>query len=133
MIIVDTTVWVDFLNGRGTSFECHLSELIEQAAPIALTDLIYGEILQGIRDDRSHRQTRDLLLAYPIFPIGDLRTIDRAVNIYRACRKKGITVRKTVDCLIAAVCLRVDAELYHNDGDFDAIARVEPLRIHREH
>jgi hypothetical protein len=131
MIIVDTTVWIDFLQGRGTPFEEHLSELIEQAAPLALTDLIYCEILQGIRDDRTHQETRELLQSYPIFQLEDLRTIDHGASIYRACRKQGLTVRKTVDCLIAAVCLRVDAELYHNDRDFDAIAKVEPLRIYQ--
>ena len=61
----------------------------------------------------------------------DLQTIYHGASIYRACRKQGLTVRKTVDCLIAAVCLRVDAELYHNDRDFDAIAKVEPLRIYQ--
>jgi hypothetical protein len=131
MIVVDTTVWIDFLGGRDTPFDRHLTTLIEQGAGLALTDLIYCEILQGILDDTQYARTRDLLLAYPILRVRGLTTFERAANIYRACRKRGFTIRKTADCLIAATCLEAGAELFHNDRDFDAIAKVESLRIYR--
>jgi len=131
MIVVDTTVWIDFLGGRDTPFDRHLTTLIEQGTNLALTDLIYCEILQGVLDDAEYTRTREILLAYPILRVHGLRTFERAANIYRACRKRGFTIRKTADCLIAATCLEAGADLYHNDRDFDAIAKVERLRIYR--
>ncbi len=131
MIVVDTTVWIDFLEGRGTSFDLHLKKLIEQGERLALTDIIYCEVLQGILEESKFRQTRSILRAYPILQMRGLRTFERAAHIYRACRKKGLTIRKTADCLIAATCLEASAELYHNDRDFEAIAKVRRLRIYR--
>jgi predicted nucleic acid-binding protein len=131
MIVVDTTVWIDFLAGRDTPFDRHLATLIEKGTGVALTDLIYCEVLQGLLDDAQYARTREILLAYPILCVRGLSTFEHAANIYRACRKRGFTIRKTADCLIAATCLEADAELYHNDRDFDAIAKVEELRIYR--
>ncbi len=131
MIVVDTTVWIDFLEGRGTPFDLHLKKLIEQGEPLALTDVIYCEVLQGILEESKFRQTRSILRAYPILQMRGLRTFERAALIYRACRKKGLTIRKTADCLIAATCLEARAELYHTDRDFEAIAKVRRLKIYR--
>jgi len=131
MIVVDTTVWIDFLEGRSTTFDRGLTRLIEEGSRVALTDLIYCEVLQGIAHEPVYQRTRELLRAYPILQVRGLGTFDRAANIYRACRKKGLTIRKTADCLIAATCLEAGAELYHNDRDFDAIAQVAKLRIYR--
>jgi len=131
VIVVDTTVWIDFLESRGTPFDLHLKELIEQEDSLALTDVIYCEVLQGILDDGTFRRTRTILRSYPIFRVGGLETFERAAGIYRDCRKSGFTIRKTVDCLIAATCLEAGAELYHNDRDFDAIAMVKGLKIYR--
>ena len=91
---------------------------------MALTDLIFCEILQGIRQDAAFEQTRDLLLLYPILRLERLATFEHAARIYRTGRKLGLTVRKTIDCLIAALCIEEDVELFHKDADFDAIARV---------
>ncbi|MBI2996902.1 MAG: PIN domain nuclease [Deltaproteobacteria bacterium] len=131
MIVVDTTVWIDFLEARRTPFDLHLMELIERGESVALTDLIYCEVLQGILDEAKFRRTRNILRAYPILRVRGLRTFEHAASIYRACRKKGLTVRKTADCIIAATCLETGVELYHNDRDFEAIAKVRDLRIHR--
>ncbi len=130
MIVVDTTVWIDFLEGRGTPFDLRLKKLIEQGEPLALTEIIYCEVLQGILEESKFRQTRSILRAYPIVQMRGLRTFERAALIYRACRKKGLTIRKTADCLIAATCLEARAELYHNDRDFEAIAKVRRLKIY---
>jgi predicted nucleic acid-binding protein len=131
LIVVDTTVWIDFLESRKTAFDPHPNELIEREEPLALTDGIYCEVLQGIADDGKFRRTREILLAYPIFRVRGLRTFEHAVQIYRDCRKQGFTIRKTVDCIIAATCLEAGIELYHNDCDFEAIARVKRLKIYR--
>ena len=130
MIVVDTTVWIDFFNGAHSPEHLHLQDLIRQDRSLALTDLIFCEILQGIRDDTVYARTRRILLAYPILRMDTLSVFEQSANIYRTCRRKGVTVRKKVDCLIAAVCLTNQVELFHKDADFTGIARVIPLRIH---
>jgi predicted nucleic acid-binding protein len=91
---------------------------------LALTDFILCEILQGIREDAAFERTRGLLLLYPILRLERLATFEHAARLYRTCRKRGLTIRKTIDCLIAALCIEEDVELFHKDADFDAIARV---------
>ncbi len=130
MIVVDTTVWIDFFKGANTSEEQYLQELIREDRAIALSDLIFCEILQGIRDDREYERIRQLLLQYPIYQMDRLALFEQAAMIYRTCRKRGLTIRKTIDCLIAAVCISNDLELFHKDSDFDCIAKVTSLRIH---
>ena len=131
MIVVDTTVWIDFLEARGTAFDRHLTELVETDAPIALVDIVYCEVLQGIRDEEIYHRTRVSLLAHPIFRPHGLETFETAANLYRTARRRGLTIRRSVDCLIAATCLKTGAEIYHNDRDFDALARVSDLTIYR--
>jgi predicted nucleic acid-binding protein len=131
MIVVDTTVWIDFFNGAGTPEDRHLQQLITAGRSLALTDLILCELLQGIREDAAFERTRDLLLLYPILRMERLATFEHAARIYRTGRRRGLTVRKTIDCLIAALCIEEDVELFHKDADFDAIVHVAPLRVYR--
>jgi len=131
VIVIDTTVWIDFLEGRGTRFDRHLAELLEQDAPIALVDIVYCEILQGIRDEEIYQRTRASLLAHPILRPRGLETFETAANLYRTARRRGLTVRRSVDCLIAATCLETGAEIYHHDRDFDALARVSDLSVYQ--
>jgi len=131
VIIVDTSVWIEFLEGRGSSYDRHLAELIQADAPIALTEVIYCEVLQGIRDDAVYANVRQILQAFPILFLKGLRSVDHAAALYRTCRRKGYTIRSTVDCLIAAVCLDAGAELFHHDRDFDVLAKIADLKIYR--
>jgi len=131
VIVVDTTVWIDFFAANGSTFDRHLVELIENDAPIMLVDLFYCEILQGIREDEVYERTRRALLAHPILCARGLETFEVAANLYRAARRRGLTIRRTADCLIGAICLETGAAIYHNDRDYDALAKVSPLTIHR--
>jgi predicted nucleic acid-binding protein len=131
MIVVDTTVWIDFLEARGTHFDLHLKELIAGGTSLALTDIIYCEVLQGILDDAKFQRIRRILRGYPILRVRGLKTFEHAARIFRSCRRKGFTIRSTVDCLIAATCLEARLPLYHNDRDFEAISQVKGLRIYR--
>src|SRR5213593_3301947 len=131
VIVVDTTVWIDFLEARGTPFDRHLTELLEGDALIGLIDIVYCEVLQGIRDEDVFHRTRRSLLAHPILRPRGLETFEAAANLYRTARRRGVTVRRSVDCLIAATCLESGAEIYHNDRDFDALARISDLTIYR--
>jgi predicted nucleic acid-binding protein len=131
VIVVDTTVWIDFLEGKGSAFDRHLSALLEMDAPIALVDIVYAEVLQGIRDDAMWQETRLSLRAHPILRPRGIETFEMAAHLYRSARRRGLTIRRSVDCLIAATCLESAAEIYHNDRDFDALARVSDLMIYR--
>jgi predicted nucleic acid-binding protein len=132
VLVVDTTIWIDFLGARGTAFDRHLTELVEEDAPIALIDIVYCEVLQGIRNDDVYQRTRASLLAHPIMRPRGLQTFETAANLYRSARRQRFTIRRSVDCLIAATCLENDAEIYHNDRDFDTLARVSTLMIYRQ-
>jgi predicted nucleic acid-binding protein len=130
VIVVDTTVWIDFLGAKRTSFGLHLADLIGRGESLALTDLIYCEVLPGIRDGKDLVRVRSTLRSYPILRMQGLDLFEYAADLYRACRRRGFTIRKTIDPLVAT-CLETEAELYHKDSDFDFNARVSDLRIYR--
>jgi len=121
VILVDTSVWIDFLIGRDTPHRRLLHRLIESEEDICITEIIFSEILQGIRDDALYDTTKDYLLEFPVIKPKSIDTYVSAADIYRKCRKKGRTVRKTVDCIIAAIVLENKLTLLHNDADFGAI------------
>ena len=98
MIIVDTTVWIDFFGAKETPFDLHLTRLIEQGESLGLTDLVYCEVLQGIRDEPNFLRVRGILQSYPILRMRGLNLFEHAAGIYRDCRRRGFTIRKTIDC-----------------------------------
>lgn len=128
MVIVDTTVWIDYLNGISTSQTDWLdAELARQR--LGLTDLILCEVLQGVRDERQATQTRQELLKFEVLETGGIRLAIAAAQNYRSLRARGRTVRKTVDCLIATFCLMNDHVLLHNDRDYDPFEEFLGLRV----
>lgn len=129
VILVDTSVWVDFLRGEDSAQRRLLSKLIEDEEDISITEIILTELLQGIKEDKDFRIVKDLLLEFPIHRPRGTETYLSAAGIYRACRKKGKTVRKTVDCIIAAICIENNLALLHNDSDFDLIGACTGLKI----
>ncbi|MFH1537467.1 MAG: PIN domain nuclease [bacterium] len=129
MILVDTSVWVDFLRGADSTQRRALHRLIEDEEDIAITEIILTEILQGIREDKNFRAVREYLLEFPVLKPKGIETYIKAAEIYRDCRKKGKTVRKTVDCIIAAVCMENDAALLHKDSDFELIEKCAGLKV----
>ena len=118
MVIVDTSVWVDYLRGISTSQTDWLDAEIENQL-LGLVDLILCEVLQGLVDDRRFAEVRRSLLKFQVFSTGGIRLSLAAAQNYRALRAKGRTVRKTVDCLIATFCLLNGHTLLHSDKDFD--------------
>ena len=128
MVIVDTTVWIEYLRGQDTLETLWLDrELTRQ--PLGLTDLILSEVLQGIQDDYSFAKTREELLHFNVFETtGTSLAITSAMN-YRKLRHRGYTVRKTIDCLIATFCIDAGHELLHRDRDFDAFEKALGLRV----
>jgi predicted nucleic acid-binding protein len=129
VIVVDTSVWIDVLNDTPAPQAQRCMQLIESGEPIALTDVILTEVLQGLRSDREAALVERHLRAFPILRLEELDDFVLAAKLYRAARRAGVTIRKTLDCLIAAPCVRTGAPLLHADGDFDRLATCTPLRI----
>ncbi|HEY7831016.1 MAG TPA: PIN domain nuclease [Solirubrobacteraceae bacterium] len=130
MIVVDTSVWIDVFNERDTPQAERCIELIEGGEPIALTDIVVTEILQGLRSDREARLVERHLRSFPILRLDGLDDFVLAADLYRMARHAGETIRKTLDCLIAAPCVRTGAPLLHADTDFDRLAKCTPLRLY---
>lgn len=128
MIVVDTTVWIDFFRDAGTWQVAHLVDLIERDEPVALTDVVLTELLQGVRDDRQAKRVEVRLSPFETLRLERIEDFTRAASLYRQARTEGVTVRRTLDCLIASVCVRENARLLHADADFDHLARTTALR-----
>ena len=119
MVIVDTTVWIDYLRGTSTPQVGWLDAEIQRQR-IGLTDRNLCEILQGIRDDQQATRVRREMLKFQVFSTGGITLALAAAGNYRTLRSRGLTVRKTIDCLIATFCLQNNHSLLHNDRDFDS-------------
>lgn len=129
MIIVDTSVWIDLLRGNEAPGAERAARLIEDGAPVALTDVVLAEVLQGLASEREARRVERHFRAFPIVRLEGLDDFVLAAELYRRARRAGVTVRKTLDCLIAAPCVRTGAPLLHADADFDRLASCTELRI----
>ncbi|MBI5565681.1 MAG: PIN domain nuclease [Chloroflexi bacterium] len=128
MVIVDTTVWIDYLNGFDTPYTVWLDAELARRR-LGLTDLILCEVLQGLPDERQAKAVRRELARFAIFETGGIDLSIAAARNYRLLRSKGYTIRKTIDCLIATFCLRDGHTLLHNDRDFDPFERKLGLRV----
>ena len=131
MIVVDTSVWIDHFNAREGAHVDVFAALIRDDAGIALTDVIYTEILQGLRHDRDFHRVQHALHAFDILRLQGLDDFSRAAQLYRQARREGVTIRRTLDCLIASVCIREGLPILHNDADFDRLAGISELRLHK--
>jgi predicted nucleic acid-binding protein len=129
VIVVDISVWIDVLSSRETRQAVRCVELIEGGEPIALTDVIFTEVLQGLRSEEEAALVERHLRAFPVLRLEGLDDFALAAALYRTARGAGVTIRKTLDCLIAAPCVRTGAPLLHADADFDRLASCTPLRI----
>ena len=130
MILVDTSVWVDYFRGTSTAETTKLDSLLGRQ-PLAIGDLILTEVLQGVTSDQDFRRTRKLLLSLEYVDLCGRDVALLAAEHYRDLRKRGVTVRKTVDAIIATWCIHSGYELLHNDRDFDGFAHHLGLRIVR--
>lgn len=128
MVIVDTSVWVDYFNDRDTPQVARLESLLDIRS-IAIGDLILCEILQGMRTEGRAAQTLRVLSEYVLIPMLNTRLAIRAAAHYRHLRQRGITVRSTADCLIATAVIDGDHVLLHNDRDFDQFEKHLGLRV----
>ena len=127
MILVDSSVWIDYFRGVSTP-HCEVLDGLLGNEPLAIGDLILVEILQGFGSDRDFNQARKLLTSLTIVDIGGKDVAIQAARNFRALRALGVTVRKTIDTLIATRCIESRLPLLYSDRDFDPFVEHLGLR-----
>ena len=132
MILVDSSVWIDFFNGRANPAVEQLAGLLaDGSAPLGMPDLVLFEVLRGFRHEQDFQAARRTLAALPVIEIGGGDNVLRAAHHYRALRAGGCTVRSPIDVLLASHCIEHEHALLHADRDFDAIELLRGLRVWR--
>jgi predicted nucleic acid-binding protein len=127
LILVDSSVWIDYFNGKATPATDRLDGLLAREL-LAVGDLILTEVLQGFTDEREFSLAHQFLLSLHVVEVGGREIAIQAARNFRALRKAGITVRKTIDTLIATRCIESGYELLHDDRDFDPFVKYLGLR-----
>jgi predicted nucleic acid-binding protein len=128
VVIVDTTIWVDYLHGTANPETDWLDAELERQR-LGVTDLILCEVLQGVRDEAIATDVERQLLKLEVFATGGVELAREAARNYRTLRRRGQTVRRTIDCLIATFCIREQHWLLHRDRDFDPFERFLQLSV----
>ncbi len=130
MILVDTSIWIDFFDHPDSPYAKELVRLIEKDEELWLAEINVAEILQGIKEEKVFEEIKGYLMQFPVVRARSLETYIQAVNIYRVCRKLGKTIAKTINAIIAAVALENGFRVFHRDKDFDSIADCTKLKIY---
>ena len=130
MILVDSSVWIDFFNGRsGAAVQCLADLLSDGSAPLGMPDLVLFEVLRGFRHEQDFQAARRVLAALPVVTIGGEDDALRAAHHYRALRASGVTVRSPIDVLLGSYCIEHDHALLHADRDFDVLEAHRGLKV----
>jgi predicted nucleic acid-binding protein len=129
VILVDSSVWVEFLRGTGSPVHLRLRSALLEEVELACTDVVLMEILAGARDEADRERLRRLLLGLEFLAVEGPTDYEYAAELYRLCRVEGETPRQLSDCLIAAVAIRHGADLLSADADFRTVARHSPLQL----
>ena len=127
MILVDSSVWIDYFNGK-RSWQTDLLDHMLSNVPIIMGDLILTEVLQGFKSDKDYETAKNYLGKLPFRQMGGYNVAIQSAQNYRQLRKAGVTVRKTIDMIIATFCIIEGLTLLHDDRDFDPIASHFPLK-----
>jgi hypothetical protein len=130
MWIVDSSAWIDYFNGQITPQTELLNAVLGQRE-IGLGDIILCEVLQGYRDQHEFEAARDALFQFPLYPMGGVEIAVKSAENFRFLRRQGITIRKTIDCLIATFVLERGFSLLYSDRDFDPFATYLGLDVVR--
>lgn len=129
VVVVDSTVWIDFFNGASAPWVSALAVLLHDAAPIAVPDVVAMEVLQGFRSNRDFDAVEKALSEFEQIEVGGLEACIAAARRYRRMRTAGVTPRKSIDVLIASWCIDHGARLLHHDRDFEAMESLLGLRV----
>ena len=128
MILVDSSVWIDFFRGKATPQVDRLDALLG-TEQLAVGDLIVAEVLQGVRDEQEFNLVRRTLDAFTQIDVAGRDIAVQAARNFRTLRERGVTVRKTIDTLIATRCIESGLSLLHSDRDFDAFSAHLGLKV----
>ncbi len=128
-VLVDTSAWIEYLRGTGSPYNGWIREAIRAETPLGWTEPILYELTAGAGSPRRVEELRALLLRGPMVAVDGLRDWEDAAQLYRSARSKGLTVRSSIDCLIAAVALRTGSPVLALDRDFEALAQVSDLTL----
>ncbi len=129
MLVVDSSVWIDFFNDANQPSAQLLNHLLANGeVRLVVPDLVLFEVLRGFRHERDYRQARLLMQTLSIEPVGGAELMLLAAQHYRSLREQGVTVRSSIDVLVAAFCIEHDYALLHRDRDFDAFEELRGLR-----
>lgn len=127
MYLIDTSIWVAYLRQEESVGVSYLKNILEKRRLFGISSSIYQEILQGASSAKDLlRLTEYFSTQHFYHPLDSIKSYEGAAQLYFACRKQGITIRSTIDCLIAQIAIEHDLLLLHNDKDFEGIAKVVP-------
>lgn len=125
--LIDTSVWIDYFREIENSSTIKFSNILDRNLPFGLTSIIYQEILQGAASEKDFNQLKEYLSTQRFFHAQDeFSTFESAAKLFFLCRRKGITIRSTIDCLIAQIAIEHNLILLHNDQDYNRMQSVVP-------
>jgi predicted nucleic acid-binding protein len=127
MILVDSSVWIDYFNGKKTPQTDWLDSSLGNT-PLIVGDFVLTEVLQGFQSDKDFKIARDLLVGMPFMAMGGRDVALESASNYRVLRRKGVTVRKTIDVMIGTFCIHYRLPLLHDDRDFDPMVKLLGLK-----
>lgn len=130
MILVDTSVFIDYFNGINNRHTDELDALLGNEL-VVTGDYILAEVLQGFRNDKDYKVAKEIMQSFPCFNICNEELAIKSADNFRYLRTKGITIRKTVDLIIGTFCIENDIELLHNDRDFEPMGKYLNLKIRK--
>ncbi|MCP4971787.1 MAG: PIN domain nuclease [Arcobacter sp.] len=131
MIFLDSTVLIDYFNGKN-NWQVNVLDSNLGRELVVIGDYVLTEVLQGFRSDREYQKAKNMLLSFPCFDVGGKEIALQSAKNYRYLRKKGITVRKTIDTMIATFCIENEFTLLHNDKDFDPFNKYLNLKVYNK-
>jgi predicted nucleic acid-binding protein len=129
MIAVDSSVWINHLRGLGTRKDLLLDQHLQEGSTLAITDVVYMELLKGPASSAEIARIKLRIAQTSILQMAGLEDYEFAAELFRKARMQGHTIRRSTDCMIAAVCIREGMPLLHDDADFDRIADVSELQV----
>ena len=131
MILVDTSVLIDFFRGTKNKESRKLESILQMKIPFGINSFIFQEILQGADSEKEYHLLKNYLVTQKFYnPKDSIESFAKAARIYMDCRKKGITIRSTIDCIIAVTALEHDLFLLHHDNDYVLMQKVVPLKFY---
>jgi predicted nucleic acid-binding protein len=129
VILADSSAWIEYLRGTESEINVRVRAHHELLGELAITDIVAMELLAGVRNPREEAHVLRIIDTVQLLTTRSMDDHEHAAALFRTCRQQGATVRKLVDCLIAAVAIRNDVPVLHHDADFDVLARFTPLRV----